>query len=463
MGYQNLNFSHNMLTQAILNSNMNLNVNTPISEPEKKPVMKKSKSFLTRKLTKKRGRRKSGPKDRNNRSVSPTHNQIRRNVSSPSLSGQVNSFEGNTSKRPMSARSTLPVLYQGRLYDRNERRATTPKSIPISRKPLKSRESSSRSNSSRSNSPRSRSTPIENRGNPPSEKPQGGIRLNDITFLDILGEGTYGQVRLCRNNIDGQIYCCKILNNRKIYQYKQIDHVKQENWVLKNAQHPGIVKFYGTFHDEENIYFFMEYVPGGELFDYMRKQTRLDHDAVRFYSAELIVILEYLHEYDIAYRDIKPENILLDIDGHLKLTDFGFAKRVRGRTYTMCGTAEYIAPEVMSKNGYDKSVDWWAMGCLIFEMLSGHTPFPNGAEVPYNIDYALRFPDYFEDEAKDLLSRLLTDPSNRLGRNGTESIKQHPFFNRINWASIYDRTANPPIQPTLKHFEDGDCNDMELE
>jgi protein kinase A len=181
------------------------------------------------------------------------------------------------------------------------------------------------------------------------------------------------------------VYALKILRKPEVIRLKQIDHVRHERAILQDvAGHPFITRLIASFSDHDSLYMLLDYVPGGELFTYLRKLRRFDEDVARFYAAEIVLVLEFLHEAQdgIAYRDLKPENLLLDKDGHIKLVDFGFAKRLGSpkaghpvETYTLCGTPEYLAPEVIQNKGHTSAVDWWALGILIFEFLTGYPPF----------------------------------------------------------------------------------------
>lgn len=161
--------------------------------------------------------------------------------------------------------------------------------------------------------------------------------------------------------------------------------MRDERQILADvAGHPFITNFMGSFSDHDFLYILLDYIPGGELFTYLRKYRHFDEDMARFYAAEIVLVLEYLHEHQggIAYRDMKPENLLLDAEGHIKLVDFGFAKRLGNNenshpeeTYTLCGTPEYLAPEVIQNKGHTTAVDWWALGILIYEFLTGYPPF----------------------------------------------------------------------------------------
>eukprot|EP01125_Pyxidicula_operculata_P022368 TRINITY_DN90_c4_g1_i1.p1 TRINITY_DN90_c4_g1~~TRINITY_DN90_c4_g1_i1.p1 ORF type:complete len:407 (+),score=63.57 TRINITY_DN90_c4_g1_i1:238-1458(+) len=295
-----------------------------------------------------------------------------------------------------------------------------------------------------------------------ANKPPLPINLRDYEFLQVLGIGTYGKVQLVRFIPDNTYYCIKILKRYTIFRHKQIEHIQNEKSVLSNINHPGVVKLYGTCNDKENLYLLLEYVPGGELFTYIRKYGQLNISTVRYYAAELVLVLEYMHSKGLVYRDLKPENILLDIEGHIKLTDFGFAKFVQHKTWTMCGTPDYLAPEVILGQGHGKAVDWWSLGILIFEMLAGYPPFTDdntlGLFSKIQEPEKLTYPQHiFPPEATDLIKKLLVvDPSRRLGMTvrGTLDIQQHPFFQGVDWVAIHERRQMPPIIPTIKSADD---------
>uniref|UniRef100_A0A5F8A1U0 Protein kinase cAMP-dependent X-linked catalytic subunit n=1 Tax=Macaca mulatta TaxID=9544 RepID=A0A5F8A1U0_MACMU len=200
-------------------------------------------------------------------------------------------------------------------------------------------------------------------------------RLQDFDTLVTVGTGTFGRVHLVKEKTAKHFFALKVMSIPDVIRLKQEQHVHNEKSVLKEVSHPFLIRLFWTWHDERFLYMLMEYVPGGELFSYLRNRGRFSSTTGLFYSAEIICAIEYLHFKEIVYRDLKPENILLDRDGHIKLTDFGFAKKLVDRTWTLCGTPEYLAPEVIQSKGHGRAVDWWALGILIFEMLSGFPPF----------------------------------------------------------------------------------------
>jgi protein kinase A len=215
----------------------------------------------------------------------------------------------------------------------------------------------------------------------------------DFRRVRTLGTGTFARVVLVRpatgTEADrNKVFALKILRKTEVIKLRQIDHVRHERAILAEVSgHPFITNMIASFSDADFLYLLLDYVPGGELFSYLRKWRRFDEDMARFYAAEIVLVLEYLHEQQggIAYRDLKPENLLLDEEGHIKLVDFGFAKRLGNNdndrdnkpveTYTLCGTPEYLAPEVIHNKGHTTAVDWWALGILIYEFLTGYPPF----------------------------------------------------------------------------------------
>ncbi|KAI4200937.1 MAG: hypothetical protein LQ350_003623 [Teloschistes chrysophthalmus] len=224
-----------------------------------------------------------------------------------------------------------------------------------------------------------------------------------------------------------------------------------------------------TREDTMGILTYLDYCPGGEVFTYLRRAKKFDIEIARFYAAEIVLILEFLHTVQgIAYRDMKPENILIDAEGHLKLVDFGFAKKIETReTYTLCGTPEYLAPEVIrnsvfngKKSGHGTAVDWWAFGILVYEFLVGQPPFWNSNPMKiYEMicEGKLKFPKEFDPDARDLISGLcVVNPTHRLGNltGGVDRVKSHPFFASMDWEALYYRRLKGPIIPTLRHAAD---------
>lgn len=281
--------------------------------------------------------------------------------------------------------------------------------------------------------------------------------------MDDIGTGTFGRVKLVKyignpstTGADGkqktnknasttQYYAMKSLRKADIIKLKQTNHILSEASILSSISHHFIVNLFSAFQDRNTLYMILEYVPGGELFSLLRKENYLSVDAARFYSCEIFLALEYLHSLDIAYRDLKPENLLLTKTGHIKFTDFGFAKVVPDRTWTLCGTPEYIAPEVLQSKGHGMPVDWWAYGVLVYEMLAGFPPFFD--ETPFGIYTKIlagefQYPKHVDINARPLISGLLTsDLTRRLGclHSGSDDIKKATWFSKVNWKNANDR------------------------
>ncbi|GCE97045.1 camp-dependent protein kinase catalytic subunit [Zygosaccharomyces mellis] len=294
----------------------------------------------------------------------------------------------------------------------------------------------------------------------------GKYCLDDFQILRTLGTGSFGRVHLVRSNHNGRFYALKVLKKHVIVKLKQVEHTNDERRMLSIVAHPFLIRMWGTFQDAEQIFMVMDYIEGGELFSLLRKSQRFPNPVAKFYAAEVCLALEYLHANNIIYRDLKPENILLDRNGHIKITDFGFAKYVPDVTYTLCGTPDYIAPEVISTKPYNKSVDWWSFGIYIYEMLAGYTPFydANAMKTYENILNAeVKFPPFFHPDAQDLLSKLIMrDLSKRLGnlQNGTEDVKNHPWFSEVVWEKLLCRNIETPYEPPIQQGQ-GDTSQFD--
>ncbi|KAL7866265.1 hypothetical protein SRHO_G00115120 [Serrasalmus rhombeus] len=302
----------------------------------------------------------------------------------------------------------------------------------------------------------------------PCMQPQPGCTDFSPGILDsvaTVGTGTFGRVVLVQDRRTKSYFALKSMRIVDLIRLKQQQHVHNEKEVLMEVNHPFIVKLFWTWHDERCLFMLMEFVPGGELFSYLRSRGKFGNDTALFFSAEIICALEYLHTKDIVYRDLKPENILLDREGHIKLTDFGFAKKVVDRTCTLCGTPEYLAPEVIQGKGHGLAVDWWALGVLIFEMLSGYPPFFD--DNPFGIYQKvlaakLNFPRHLDFYVKDLIKKLLVvDKTKRLGnlRGGAEDVKKHRWFRSIDWDVVPQRRLKPTIIPKVMH--EGDSSNFD--
>jgi serine/threonine protein kinase len=286
------------------------------------------------------------------------------------------------------------------------------------------------------------------------------LKIGDFDLKKTLGTGAFGRVRFVFYKQTGQHYALKMLKKQAIVKMKQVDHVMSEKSILARLCHPFIVNMYGCFQDPQYFCMVLEYVVGGEFFTHLRKAGRWDDATACFYAAQITSIFEYCHSLNIVYRDLKPENILLTADGYLKLTDFGFAKVIEHRTYTLCGTPEYIAPEVLLNKGHGKPVDWWTLGILIYEMIVGYPPFVD--DDPMGIYQKILsgkivFPKLFSKDAKGLVKKLLTaDLGKRYGnlKNGVDDIKEHKWFKPIDWMALYEKKVQTPFKPKVKSEED---------
>jgi len=250
----------------------------------------------------------------------------------------------------------------------------------------------------------------------------------------------------------------KILKKDELSRRNQVDRTKTERRILENIRHPCIVRLRYAFQTRTKLYMVLDYIPGGELFFHLQKVGRFPEEQAKFYAANIILGLEHLHRHNIIYRDLKPENILIDAKGYAVITDFGLSKENmcnNGFTKSFCGTPEYVAPEIINKSGHRYSVDWWSLGVLIFEMLTGSPAFyANEREkLFHNIKYAeLKCPSHLSNQSKDLLTKLLTkDPSQRLGGGvaDAEEIKSHPWFSSIDWNALINKQIKPKYIPLI--------------
>lgn len=301
-----------------------------------------------------------------------------------------------------------------------------------------------------------------------------GPSLDDFILMKVIGKGSYGKVMLVRRRDEDDastVYAMKMLRKENVIKRNQVEHTKTERNVLEAVSHPFIVTLRWAFQTPKKLYFVLEYCPGGELFFHLSRAGRFSEGRCRFYSSEILLAIEYLHRLNIIYRDLKPENILLDCDGHVKLTDFGLSKegiQDNCSAKSMCGTPEYLAPEILDKRGHGKAVDWYSLGALMYEMLTGLPPF-------YTRDREklferirkgdLVYPSYISPVGKSLLqSLLLGDPSRRLGGGPSdgEDVRNHPFFSGIDWIAIQQRRVTPPFKPNVQGNADVKYFDKEF-
>ncbi|KAF8806666.1 AGC/PKA protein kinase [Phlegmacium glaucopus] len=301
------------------------------------------------------------------------------------------------------------------------------------------------------------------------QRPKGAYRLSDFIIQRTLGTGSFGRVHLVRSKHNLRFYAVKVLNKERIARMKQIEHTNNEQKMLQSVQHPFIINLWGVFQDAGNLYMVMDFVPGGELFTLLRRSNRFPDPVAKFYAAEVALALNHLHTEHIVYRDLKPENILLNSDGHIKIADFGFAKSCETTTWTLCGTPDYLAPEIILQQRYNKSVDWYALGVLIFEMLSGLPPYhqtePNHMILYERITRGpsfIRFPAAFNENATDIIMKLMEgDPSRRYGnlRHGAGDVFAHPWFREVDWDRLAARQITAPYLPRISGEGDASAYD----
>ena len=286
------------------------------------------------------------------------------------------------------------------------------------------------------------------------------LNLDSIDLLHTLGVGAFGRVRLAKLKSTGEYIAIKSLKKLQIIRSKQVDHVLSEYKILSITNHPFLVNLIGFCQNSSYIYFALEFIAGGDLFTYLRRSLTFDSGLTKLYAGQIVLMFEYLHSLNIVYRDLKPENVLINFDGYLKLTDFGFAKVVNERTYTLCGTPEYIAPEVLLNKGHGKPVDWWTLGIILYEMLAGIDPFNDNE--PMNIYQKIlkckyQFPKNFDKHAKSLVKHILVvDLSKRYGnlKKGVQDIKKHRFFKDLDWNSLIKKEIKMPYVPVLASAND---------
>ena len=290
-------------------------------------------------------------------------------------------------------------------------------------------------------------------------KTDSRLSIDDFELLKVIGRGAFGKVMLVRKKSGpgaNQVFAMKVLRKAFIHERNQVEHTKTERAILKAMDHPFLVKLVFAFQNPSKLYLVMDYYSGGTLYFHHRKHKRFSGHLVRFLGAQIFLALAYLHSYDTIYRDLKLENILCDAQGFVALTDFGLSREnVRGDAETFCGTAEYIAPELLVGTPYGRAVDWWSFGILLFELLVGHTPFyhPSRKDNFKAILHSpLSFPShiYVSLEAKSLIKGLLQRKvCCRLGSGsrGAVEIMDHAFFAGFEWESLLRKNTTSPFEP----------------
>jgi len=284
------------------------------------------------------------------------------------------------------------------------------------------------------------------------------VALEDFDLLKVLGKGGFGKVMLVRKKGTTDIYAMKVLKKEAVIRRNQVAHTKTETHILKQIRHPFLTRMYFAFQSEGKLYMVLNYLPGGELFYRLKREGRFSVERVRLYTSEIALGLGHLHSLDMIYRDLKPENILLDEVGHICLTDFGLSKEsvsTPNAARTFCGTPEYLAPEILQGVGHGKAVDWWSLGTLVFEMLTGLPPFYSR-----NINHMyekilkaeLRCPSYLPPEVKNLIEHLLIrDPLRRLGSGpgDVKELESHAFFSALDFQKVYKKELTPIYKPNI--------------
>ena len=286
------------------------------------------------------------------------------------------------------------------------------------------------------------------------------ITIDDFQIVKVLGTGAFGKVSLVYNEELKRYFAMKSLKKEYIKKYQQTKHTKEERKIMEKIDYPFINKLYYAFQTKKSLFMITEFMAGGEMFHHLHECGHFDENRTRFYIAELVLAIDHLHKNNILYRDLKPENILLDEIGHIKLTDFGLSKIMnnieKDKTYTVCGTPIYVAPEVLSGTGYNKLVDWWSLGVLLYEFLAGYSPF---REMKNRIDLniykrKLKQDPLISDTAFDLIKKLCqTNVEERLGKNVKE-IKNHKFFEDIDWVKLEKKQITPPFKPKIRYQGD---------
>ncbi|KAK4836320.1 hypothetical protein QYF36_021377 [Acer negundo] len=305
--------------------------------------------------------------------------------------------------------------------------------------------------------------------------PQENFTIQDFELGKIYGVGSYSKVVRAKKKDSGTVYALKIMDKKFITKENKTAYVKLERIVLDQLDHPGVVRLFFTFQDTFSLYMALESCEGGELFDQITRKGRLSEGEARFYAAEVVDALEYIHSMGLIHRDIKPENLLLTKEGHIKIADFGSVKPMQDsritvlpnaasddKACTFVGTAAYVPPEVLNSSPATFGNDLWALGCTLYQMLSGTSPFKDASEwliFQRIVARDIRFPDYFSAEARDLIDRLLDiDPSRRpgAGPDGYAVLKRHPFFKAVDWKNLRGETPPKLASEPTSHSSEGD-------
>ncbi|XP_047323344.1 serine/threonine-protein kinase AtPK2/AtPK19-like [Impatiens glandulifera] len=284
------------------------------------------------------------------------------------------------------------------------------------------------------------------------------IGLEDFEVMKVVGQGGFGKVYQVRKKGTCEIYAMKVMRKDKIMEKNHAGYMKAERDILTKIQHPFIVQLRYSFQTKYRLYLVLDFMNGGHLFFQLYHQGLFREDLARIYAAEIVSAVCHLHANSIMHRDLKPENILLDADGHIILTDFGLAKQFddsNSRSNSLCGTVEYMSPEIVLGKGHDKGADWWSVGILLFEMLTGKTPFCGGNREKIQqkiVKERIKLPGFLTSEAHAILKALLQkDPTKRMGNGvkGSEEVKSHKWFKGIDWKKLEDRKIQPSFKPEI--------------
>lgn len=289
---------------------------------------------------------------------------------------------------------------------------------------------------------------------------------NDFDIIKSLGRGAFGIVYLVRDKTTFKYYAMKLSEKVEVVKKNNIKQLLQEKRILQSVNFPFLINLDFICKDNVYVYFILSFESGGELYSLMKKFEILSESLAQFYAAQIVLALEYLHYCSIIHRDVKPENILINESGYIKIGDFGFCKILKSRTWTLCGTPDYLAPEIILSKGYNFSVDWWAFGVLVYEMNAGYPPF-YGSDPMKMYEKVLsgkfKTPEVMSSHCKSLVKHLLeVNPTKRLGclKGGVFDIKSHPWFKEIDWYCILHRRLIPPYLPVCnnpgENFEDFD-------
>ncbi|KAI1711445.1 protein kinase domain-containing protein [Ditylenchus destructor] len=304
---------------------------------------------------------------------------------------------------------------------------------------------------------------------PPKERERGDkatASISDFSFIKVLGKGSFGKVMLAEKKGTDEVFAVKVLKKDVILQDDDVECTMCEKRILAlAAKHPFLTALYCSFQTPDRLFFVMEYVNGGDLMFQIQRARKFEEPRARFYAAEVTCALQFLHRYNVIYRDLKLDNILLDAEGHCRLADFGMCKEgitKENLTSTFCGTPDYIAPEILQEMEYGVSVDWWALGVLMYEMLAGQPPFEADNEddlFEAILHDDVLYPVWLSREAVSILKAFMTkNPLRRLGcvqsQGSEDAIRAHPFFREIEWDALEARRVKPPFKPRIRNKKD---------